>query len=107
MGSEVALAALGIVATIAGALVWLLKKLFEQNTGTLSSLAQSLDHNTDAMVSLKDSLTQRDTQSTEVTKKIVSQLESQEKVLHGLSQTQLKISRVQDKIAAKLIDAEA
>lgn len=40
-GSSVALAALGVVATISGALVWLLKKLFTQNDDTLKALAKS------------------------------------------------------------------
>lgn len=39
--TEVALAALGIVATLAGALIWLLKKLFAQNTSTLKHLSES------------------------------------------------------------------
>lgn len=40
-GAAVALAALGIVATISGALIWLLKKLFAQNTTTLKHLSDS------------------------------------------------------------------
>ena len=40
-GAEVALAALGITGTIAGALVWLLKKLFNQNDGTLKEVVKS------------------------------------------------------------------
>ncbi len=40
-GSEVALAALTIVATLAAALIWLLKKLFAQNTSTLKHLSDS------------------------------------------------------------------
>jgi hypothetical protein len=39
--ADVALAALGIVGTIAGALIWLLKKLFQQNTNTLAKLSAS------------------------------------------------------------------
>lgn len=40
-GESTALAALGIVATIAAALVWLLKKLFTQNDTTLRHIAKS------------------------------------------------------------------
>lgn len=40
-GASVALAALGIVATLAAALIWLLKKLFAQNTDTLNYLSDS------------------------------------------------------------------
>ena len=40
-GAEVALAALAIVATLAAALIWLLKKLFAQNTSTLKHLSES------------------------------------------------------------------
>lgn len=40
-GTDVALAALGIVATLAAALIWLLKKLFAQNTSTLKHLSES------------------------------------------------------------------
>jgi hypothetical protein len=39
--SDIALAALGIVATLAAALIWLLKKLFNQNTVTLKHLSDS------------------------------------------------------------------
>ena len=40
-GTSVELAALGIVATLAAALIWLLKKLFAQNTDTLNYLSDS------------------------------------------------------------------
>lgn len=40
-GSEVALAALGIMATIVGVLVWLLKKLFTQNESTIKENSKS------------------------------------------------------------------
>lgn len=91
MGSEVALAALGIVATIAGALVWLLKKLFEQNSGTLKHLSAALDRNTDAMIGLKESLTQRDSESKEFSKKILAQLIAQEKLLIAIDKKQNRI----------------
>lgn len=38
---EVALAALAITGTVAGALIWLLKKLFTQNDGTLKDVVKS------------------------------------------------------------------
>lgn len=38
---EVALAALGITASISAALIWLLKKLFNQNDGTLKEVVKS------------------------------------------------------------------
>ena len=47
--STVILAALGIVATISGALVWLLKKLFTQNEDTIKQ-------NTNATLKLSDSI---------------------------------------------------
>ena len=40
-GADVALAALGVVAALATALIWLLKKLFNQNTITLKHLSDS------------------------------------------------------------------
>lgn len=40
-GIDVALAALAITATISATLVWLLKKLFEQNDGTLKEVVKS------------------------------------------------------------------
>lgn len=99
MGSEVVLSALAIVATIAGALVWLLKKLFEQNSTTLKSLSESLDKNSDALTSLRKSLNQRDAESNEISTKIVRQLETQEKVLK-------KISNTQDELVQKLSPLE-
>ena len=47
--STVVLAALGVVATIAGALVWLLKKLFTQNDDTIKQ-------NTSATIELSKSI---------------------------------------------------
>lgn len=42
-GAEVAITALAIVATLCGALIWLLKKLFAQNENVLTRLSSSLD----------------------------------------------------------------
>jgi len=41
MDDAVSLAALGIVATVCGAMVWLLKVLFKQNNGTLKDVGVS------------------------------------------------------------------
>ena len=41
MDDAVSLAALGIVATVCGAMVWLLKGLFKQNDGTLKEVAKN------------------------------------------------------------------
>ena len=94
MGSEVALAALGIVATLAGALIWLLKKLFEQNAGTLNNLSGALDRNTKALISLEESLAQRDKESKEFNEKIVNHFANHEKIL-------IRIEKKQDAILLK------
>lgn len=91
MGQEVALAALGIVATLAGALIWLLKKLFEQNAGTLKHLTSALDRNTDAMISLKDSLNQRDEESKKFNTSVLTQLAAQERLLIAIDKKQNRI----------------
>ena len=41
MEDSITLSALGIVATLAGAMVWLLKGLFRQNDGTLKEVAKN------------------------------------------------------------------
>lgn len=41
MEDSITLSALGIVATLAGAMVWLLKGLFKQNDGTLKEVAKN------------------------------------------------------------------
>ena len=41
MEDSITLSALGIVATLAGAMIWLLKGLFKQNNGTLKEVARN------------------------------------------------------------------
>lgn len=41
MEDSITLSALGIVATLAGAMIWLLKGLFKQNDGTLKEVAKN------------------------------------------------------------------
>ena len=41
MEDSIALSALGIVATLAAAMIWLLKGLFRQNDGTLKEVAKN------------------------------------------------------------------
>lgn len=48
-GVEVALAALAIVSTVVGALVWVLRELFKQNQSVIGKLSVSLDHLTDTL----------------------------------------------------------
>lgn len=71
-GIEVALAALGILGTVVGALVWLLKGLFTQNQTVLSEL-------TSAIKSLKDTLSKTDEETRKFQVLVVKKLDNLDK----------------------------
>lgn len=102
-GAEVALAALGIMATIVGVLVWLVKKLFNQNDTTLKQvsatslllsrsidkLAVASDKQTTAIEKQEKAtlewqkyVTERFNNLDEISKQILSQTVSEQTVQH-------------------------
>src|SRR5690625_3819865 len=74
-GAEVALTALAIVATLCGALIWLLKRLFTQNEGVLTKLASSLDGLHSFLKEERESRAERDELNEEFQKKVVDRLD--------------------------------
>lgn len=71
-GVEVALAALGIVGTVVGALVWLLKGLFTQNQNVLAEL-------TSAIKSLKETLSNTDEETRRFQVLVIKKLDNLDK----------------------------
>ena len=78
-GIEVALAALGITATVAGALVWLLKKLFDQNDTTLHQNTAALTELTKTLTHLNASIAANDKADREFQKTVLRYLVSLDK----------------------------
>lgn len=83
IGSEVALAALAIMASIVAALVWLLKKLFTQNDTTLKEgnranllLAKSIDKLAVASEEQIKSGRERDSQTLKFQRLVIEKLDS-------------------------------
>lgn len=78
---EVALASLGIVGSITAALVWLLKKLFEQNTVTLKHLIDALNNLSTVIDTFKSSQSDRDKENAKRNAQIVAHLGRQDEML--------------------------
>nr|WP_218681350.1 hypothetical protein [Rhodococcus qingshengii] len=70
-GAEVALAALGILATIAGALIWTVKFMLTKNDQTLNKLAKSIDKSANASDALQKSLRERDARDHEFQQEVI------------------------------------
>ena len=78
-GIEVALAALGILATVIGALVWLLKKLFDQNNTTLQRNTSAVVELNKTLGHLNQSITANDKADREFRKTVLGYLVSLDK----------------------------
>ena len=74
MGSEVALASLGIVASITAALIWLLKKQFSQNDTTLKLNTVAVDNLNKTLDSLNKSIREQDKAELEFRKTVMRYL---------------------------------
>lgn len=102
-GVEVALAALGIMASIVAALIWLLKKLFNQNDTTLKQ-------GTRADLELAKSINKLATASEEQTRvgreRDAEQREFQKEVLHSLKTLNDKADKTFDAVANSPITIE-
>lgn len=73
-GGEVALAALGIVATVCAALIWVVKFLFTKNDTTNNRLASSIEKSADASHALQKSLADRDARDHEFQRDVIASL---------------------------------
>lgn len=102
-GVEVALAALGIMATIVAALVWLLKKLFNQNDTTLKE-------GNIANLELAKSINKLATASEEQTRlgreRDAEQREFQKEVLHNLKTLNEKADKTYTAVSEKPVTIE-
>lgn len=74
-GAEVAITALGIMASVVGALVWLLRKLFTQNESVLAKLAGSIDGLHEFLKEERLSRTERDTLNEQFQTKVIDHLD--------------------------------
>ncbi|AZI61877.1 hypothetical protein RQN9TF_12800 [Rhodococcus qingshengii] len=73
-GGEVALAALGIVATVCAALIWVVKFLFTKNDKTNNRLASSIEKSANASHALQQSLAARDARDHEFQRDVIDAL---------------------------------
>lgn|GEM_PF-6292784 len=70
----VILASLGIVATVCGALIWVVKFLFTKNDKTNNRLASSIEKSANASNALQKSLADRDARDHEFQRDVIASL---------------------------------
>lgn len=85
-GFAVAITALGIVATVVGGLIWVVKFLFTKNDKTLNNLATSIEKSAKASTALHDSLKKRDARDHAFQQGVVRSLEHVTKTLERIDQ---------------------
>lgn len=100
-GSEVALAALGILGGAVAVLTWLIRGLFSMNSKTLGELADSIKLNASASERIVTSLDKRDQEDKEFQSKLLArmdaqnaQLQRQNRLLDSINQTTVDTLKV-------------